>query len=230
MASRASSQAFRSDRNALDLPVAALAGLAVAFAAFTIPADLFSDLVGASGLAEILPAAQPPLGTTARIATAAAGSLTMFGLAFMLLRWLDRFAVQAPARPVAGAGPKLRKRDVHPDAPAVRPISASLELGEPAPPVAVKRTPSPAPPAVEAPSPAAVERASPPEAPIVEPSPPRPASLTELMARLERGLSDRRDSPKPQADAAAAAPQPAVNDDRLQSAIDSLQRLAARDG
>lgn len=208
MASRAFTQAFRSDRNALDLPVAALAGLAVAFAAFTIPADLLATLVGLSGLAEILPAAQPPLGTTARIAAAVAGALTVFGLAFLLLRWLDRFAVQAPARPVAAPSPKLRKRDIHPDAPAVRPISAARELGEPAPPVAAKRTPPPAPPAFELP-------------------PAKPESLTELMARLERGLAGRRDDPRPQAD--EAAPRPAVNDDRLQSAIDNLQRLAARD-
>lgn len=219
MASRPFS-AFRSERNALDLPVAALAGLAVAFAAFAVPADALAELVGATGLPNLLEAAQPPLGTTARIALAAGGSLTVFAAAFLLLRWLDRFAV-APARPVAAAaqGPRLRKRDAHPDAPACVPLSATRELGEPAPPLSVRRKSDAIPPA-----------------PVVEPTPPavepaKPESLSELMARLERGLERRARSAAPKAASPAEAPQvfPSASDDRLQSAIDSLQRLAARD-
>ncbi len=238
MASRPFS-ALRSERNALDLPVAALAGLAVAFAAFAIPADVLAELVGASGLPNLLEAAQPPLGTTARIAVAAAGSITVFAAAFLLLRWLDRFAV-SPARPTLAADPKprLRKRDAHPDAPARVPLSAIRELGEPAPPLSVRRSEPVVPEPVE-PEPASsvaaprqaesifsvpVEPAAA-TAPAVEPA--RPESLTELMARLERGL-ERRARPAP---STPDAPQvfPSATDDRLQSAINSLQRLTERD-
>ncbi len=209
---------LRSERNALDLPVAALAGLAVAFAAFAIPGDVLAELVGASGLPNLLDAAQPPLGTTARVAVAVAGSLTVFGAAFLLLRWLDRFAV-APARPTIAAEqkPRLRKRDAHPDAPACVPISATREFGEPAPPVSVRRDADPIP---------VVVPVADPTPPAVEPA--KPETLSELMARLERGL-ERRTAPK--TPAASDAPQvfPSPSDDRLQSAIDSLQRLTARD-
>lgn len=224
MASRPFS-ALRNERSALDLPVAALAGLAVAFAAFAIPGDLLAELIGASGLPNLLEAAQPPLGMTARIALAAGGSLTVFGAAFLLLRWLDRFAV-SPARPteVGEQKPRLRKRDAHPDAPARVPLSAIRELGEPAPPLSVQRKAGPVAPAI----------------PAVEPTPPpvaesvMPETLSELMARLERGL-ERRTAPKPASANPVPAPDytpqvfPSASDDRLQSAIDSLQRLTARD-
>ena len=268
MASRPFSQSFRGDRSALDLPVAALAGIAVAFAAFAVPSDVLAELIGATRLPEILPAAQPPLGTTARIALASGGALAVFVLAFLLLRWLDRFAAApakpatvAPLRPASIEAPKLRKRDSHPDAPAVRPISAIREFGEPASPIAVKRRPTIEPepePARESEvarhepaEPIAVERM-----PMLEPEPGparlssvarpepaepdksaeplRPPSLSELMARLEKGLAERRTEPAAaEADVPAARPAPQVfpeaGDDRLQSAIENLQRLAARD-
>lgn len=260
MASRPFST-FRSERYALDLPVAALAGLAVAFAAFAMPSDVLAELIGVTRLPEVLPAAQPPLGTTARIALASGGALTVFALAFLLLRWLDRFAATAPAaRPAPAEGPRLRKRDGHPDAPAVRPISAIREFGEPASPLAVKRKAS-AEPDAEGSAPVAREPATEPEPvlpvaalrrladdgerPPVEQAEPaagpiaaepiRPPSLTELMARLERGLAERRAAGSAEGEASAPADRPKpqalpdAGDDRLQSAIESLQRLAARD-
>ncbi len=251
MASRPFSS-FRTERYALDLPVAALAGLAVAFAAFAVPSDVLAELIGVTGLPEVLPAAQPPLGTTARIALAAGGALTVFALAFLLLRWLDRFAASAPAvRPAPAEGPRLRKRDGHPDAPAVRPISALRDFGEPASPLAVKRRAEPAeavefpepfapapiaePPAAFAEPPAAVAFAEPaepaePPQPAAASEPIRPPSLAELMARLERGLAERRSEPEPEPAARPSPPVfPEAGDDRLQSAIESLQRLASRD-
>ncbi|MGQ0590116.1 MAG: hypothetical protein ACT4N8_11405 [Sphingosinicella sp.] len=205
------------DRNALDLPVAALAGLSVAFAAFTIPADLLAEAVGASGLPNLLEAAQPPLGTTARIALAVAGALGTFFAAFLLLRWLDRFGARpapriAPAAESEAESPRLRKRDTHPDAPARRPISATRDLGEPAPPQPVASWLD-------------VELEAPAPAPAAEA--PASSSLTELMGRLEAGLARRATAaPAPEA---APQPAPSASDDRLQSAIESLQRLTARD-
>src|SRR5437868_4294368 len=124
-------------RNAFDLPVAGLAGLAVAFLVFAMPAELLARLVLASGLPHLLAAAEPPLGFKARALLGIAGAGAAFGLAFLLLRLLDRSG--RPRKPVwpeasVEAGPRLRRRDVHPDAPVCRPISASRDLGEPAPP------------------------------------------------------------------------------------------------
>lgn len=221
-------------RNALDLPVAGLAAMAALFVAFALPADLLSDLVGASGLPSLLAAAEPPLGLTARIAIGLVGALATFGLVIALLRLLDRSGLDAD-KPVRAPAPapdidealKLRRRDSHPDAPVRRPISATRDLGEPAPPFSPRAVPPlPDPVAVAI----AVEAPAPPPEPEPAPEPAEtPSSLPDLMERLERGLSRRAGR------SAAAAPEapppqvfPEAADDRLQSAIDSLQRLAAR--
>ena len=211
-------------RNALDLPVAALAGLAVAFVAFAMPADLLTGLVESSGLPAILAAAEPPLGFKARTGVGLAGGLAAFALGFALLRLIDRTGLERPKRAEAAGDdmPRLRRRDVHPDAPVRRPISAARDLGEPAPP-----QPAPA----QAPAWLAEPEAAP--APAPAPTASAPASLDDLMARLEQGLARRRSRqifapPQPQTQPAAPQPFPMAGDDRLQSAIDSLQRLAAR--
>jgi len=239
-------------RNALDLPVAALAALAVGFLAFAMPSDLLTELVGASGLPSLLSAAEPPLGFKARIGVGLVGALTMFGLVFVLLRLLDRTGLDTP-RPAAesdappeieSAPPRLRRRDFHPDAPAPRPIWAARDFGEPAPPIpppswlaaaepeAALPMPEPEPEPEPVPREAEPEAALPAPEPEPEPVPTAagPASLAELMERLERGLSSRRARPAPASPYPAAAPQvfPEAGDERLQSAIDSLQRLAAR--
>jgi hypothetical protein len=217
-------------RNALDLPVAALAALAAAFVAFALPGDLLADMVGASGLPSLLAAAAPPLGLTARIAIGAAGALATFGLVILLLRLLDRSGLDMRVAGTPEAeedAPRLRRRDAHPDAPGCRPISAARDLGEPAPPVRPRDA-----------APAWLAPADPVEAPAAEPEPeavPEPvaadpaSNLAELMARLEQGLARRSGRPAAAA-AAQASPQvfPEASDDRLQSALDSLQRLAAR--
>lgn len=210
-------------RNALDLPVAALAGLAIVFVIIAVPGDFLSTIVNGTGLPSLIPAAAPPLGLTARICVAIGGALGSFGLVFLLLRLLDRSGfekVSAP-RPVGidEEAPKLRRRDVHPDAPGRRPISAARDLGEPAPPEPPRSTPPPIWLAEAPPEPVAEPE------PVVAPEPAPASSLGELMERLERGLARRESRP-----AAATAPQvfPEARDDRLQSAIDSLQRLASR--
>src|SRR3712207_1802515 len=82
-------------RRSLDLPVAAFAALSVGFVAFAMPGDLLANLVETSGLPSLLPAAQPPLGNTARIAVALAGAIGAFALVYLLLKLIDR----APSRP-----------------------------------------------------------------------------------------------------------------------------------
>lgn len=207
------SSLFRlSGRSAIDLPVAALAALSVAFVAFAAPADLLGALVALTGLPALLPAAAPPLGATARIAIALGGSAIVFALVLALLGWLDRFA--APPRPRAASesdSPRLRRRDLHPDAPAVKPVSAARDLGTFE--VAAATAPEPAP------------AAEPEPAPVAFVLPEATDSLPNLMARLEQGLARQASAPAPR----TAAPRPAgPANDRLQSAIESLQRLAAR--
>jgi hypothetical protein len=156
-----------SSRSALDLPVAALAAVAAAFAAFAMPGDLMTGLVEASGLPNLLSAAAPPLGLKARIGVGLIGAAGAFGIVFFLLRLLDRSGLEPrraakprrapkPSRevleldePVEEEAPRLRRRDFHPDAPARRPISAVRDLGEPAPPQPPVASPWP-----EAPAPA----------------------------------------------------------------------------
>lgn len=210
-------------RNAFDLPVAGLAALAVAVFAFAVPADLLGRAVEASGLPSLFAAAEPPLGFKARAILGLGGAFAAFGLVLVLLRGLDRIGAEkmAFAPDAEGDMPPRRRRDVHPDAPARRPINAARDFGEPAPP---------AEPAPGAPTPFWLA-----EADAVEPEPEpaaEPASLAELMERLERGLAHRRSR---QASAPAPHPQPSppqlfpeAGEDRLQSAIQGLQRLAAR--
>ncbi len=214
-----------SGRSAIDLPVAVLAALSIAFIAFAAPADLLGALVASSGLPAILPAAAPPLGTTARIAIALGGSAIVFLLVLALLGWLDRFATPSRSRfvsepDVASEAPRLRRRDAHPDAPAVKPVSAARDFGsfEAAPELPVA-------PVTELEPAAAIEAAPPALSPAFV-LPEATDSLPNLMARLEAGLT-RREAVPPRR--AAPDPRPAgPANDRLQSAIESLQQLAAR--
>src|SRR3546814_3477289 len=119
------------------MPMAALAALSVAFVAYAMPDPLFADAVAASGLPSLLPAAQPPLGTTARLAVVAPAAIVAFLLTWAVLRALGKGS--SPVRreqdvEEAGMPPlRLRRADVHPDAPLRRPLVAGLELGEPMP-------------------------------------------------------------------------------------------------
>jgi hypothetical protein len=215
-------------RNAFDLPVAGLAAVAVAVFAFAIPGDLLGEAVAATGLPSLLTAAEPPLGLKARAAIGLVGAVAAFALVFFLMRRLDggtKAPVPVPLAVGEGEMPKLRRRDSHPDAPARRPILAARDLGEPAPPARASTPVWLAGPEVEI--------AVAPEPAPTEPAPPVEASLSDLMARLERGLAQRRDRQvfaRPLEPQSAPAPQvfPEAGDDRLQSAIDSLQRLAGR--
>lgn len=225
-------------RSGIDLPVAALAALSVGFVAFAMPADQFAATISATGLPSVLPAATPPLGTTARALAVAVAAIATFGLVLALLRLLDRRPAEPERRPVRGGGmfdedgesgpPRLRRADSHPDAPARRPILAARELGEPdfAPPHEARERgqapapdfefplPPPEPEIFASPAPLAEVAPEPYPAPDPASAPAAPAqtsedsSIPDLVARLERGLG-RRQQPAARSPAPAAAAQPA---------------------
>src|SRR5947209_6833963 len=119
----------------LDKGVAALAALSGGFFVYAMPESLFSRVVAASGLAQFVAAAQPPLGMKARLAAVAAIVVLAYAFVGLLMRALDgigrgaRTAADAPIE--AEAPPRLRRADAHPDAPSRRPILAGRDLGEP---------------------------------------------------------------------------------------------------
>ena len=126
--------ALHGGRNSLDVPVASLAGLAVAFLSFAAPADLLAGLVVATGLPDVIPAAAPPLGFNARIALVAGGAMGAFTLALLFLRLLGRLGRREEEGIATDIEPpRLRRRDIHPDEPSRPPLLAVHELGEPEP-------------------------------------------------------------------------------------------------
>lgn len=96
--------------------------------------SLIEAMVLASRLPEVLPAAAPPLGVTARILMAlmmgGLGGILGAIIAYRMARTKPEPRERKRKATVADEPVKLRARDVHPDAPARRPISASEELGE----------------------------------------------------------------------------------------------------
>ena len=211
----------------LDLPMAVLAALAVGFVAYAVPAALLADAVAATGLPSILPAAAPPLGATARLSLVTAGALAAFLGTWLLLRALGgRAPIRLRAEPEAiPAAPRLRRADLHPDAPAPRPLRVDLEFDEPE-----AAEPDEA---EEIGSVTVAETAR-----VEEPLPAPPLDLDiptigELMQRLEAGLVQRRTEPSASARPAAPARPTPVSandavDERLRGALDELQKLVAR--
>ncbi|MFL6845145.1 MAG: hypothetical protein ACJ8ER_09725 [Allosphingosinicella sp.] len=191
---------------AFNTGLAALAAVSAGFVAFAMPEPVLSGLVQATGLPHLLPAAQPPLGDTARLAVVGAALLFAFAGVWLLMSALDRLPArratpQAEPEPEA---PRVRRADAHPDAPARRPLLAARDLGEPleleeameAPVVEAQVADEPVAetehrplPAFLVPQPAEAELE--PEAEEVEPEPlpesesePGPVPLAELADRL----------------------------------------------
>ncbi|SOB86530.1 hypothetical protein SAMN06297144_1636 [Sphingomonas guangdongensis] len=111
--------------------VAILAGTAVACALLFVPIDLIEGVVSRSGLPALFPAAEPPLGSTARMALAITlgsgiGAVAWFALTLL---WGDAAATPAPVQ--AAGVPVLRRADAHPDAPPRPPLLATRDLGDP---------------------------------------------------------------------------------------------------
>ena len=135
MATLPNSGARSSGGQSLNLAMAGLAAVALAFFTFAMPDDLFSSLIARSGLPGLIAAAEPPLGMKARGAVIAAVAVLVFVLVLLLFRAIDRISAR-PARAAADAAeaeaeaPRLRRADAHPDAPARRPLLAGRDLGD----------------------------------------------------------------------------------------------------
>lgn len=121
----------------MNLPIApivgAMLGAGVAATCALMPAATLESLVMSSGLPAVLSAAEPPLGTTARLMLAggAGGLVALFGW-FALFLILGSRGVTLGKVPVADeAVPVLRRADAHPDAPARAPLLATRDLGTP---------------------------------------------------------------------------------------------------
>ena len=258
-------------RFSLDLPMAGLAALSVAFVAYAMPDAFFADAVAGTGLPAILPAAAPPLGQTARLSVILAAALGTFVLIWLVLRAIgsrpSEPSVRARPAEVPADPPRLRRADFHPDAPSRRPLFAGLDLGEPAEAETsdLPRFLRPEPveeaeeaqdwleltdaemvqpeiediPHVETYVEEAAEAEALPEEEIVlvpdaVPADEGMASIAELMERLEQGLQRR------QLRVTRAAAEPVIEavpfddsvddpvDARLRSALDDLQKMAAR--
>ena len=191
---------------AFDAGLAAFAAASAGFVAFAMPDPLFSALVETSGLPEIVAAARPPLGDTARFATVAAAILGTFAAVWALMALLSRGPARREAEPEPVIQvPRQRRADAHPDAPPRPPLLARdlgepLELDEIAPEPAVEtpfeeaeHRPLPGFLVPQEPEPEAVAEAEPVEAqaePVAEvrPEPEAdPVPIGELAARLPEG-------------------------------------------
>ncbi|SCW56378.1 hypothetical protein SAMN02927924_01385 [Sphingobium faniae] len=135
--------------------LAALGGGGAALAMLSMPVGLVETLIASTGVSEILPAAAPPLGMTARLGLALFAALMAIGIIGVMRREGRLLALEHEGRSdgVRGAGkmgfalsrltafarrrerssdrfgePVLRRADAHPDAPARAPIFASRDF------------------------------------------------------------------------------------------------------
>jgi hypothetical protein len=198
----------------------------------------------------IVPAAQPPLGETARLLVAAVAGAFASALVWLVLRSIGKkpSAPKQRFEPVEiDVVPTIRRADAHPDAPARRPIFAALDLGEPIEPE-VEREPCFAPVVEEEEEEVSVAEADYPcFTPIEESEQTEELELSEeaaqpayeqdsiphLMQRLELGLlrRERKAQGGGEASPVWSSPAPAETDridERLRGAIADLQRLATR--
>lgn len=239
--------------HAIDAPVAAFAGISVAFALFAMPPELFTEVSGLPGMSPLLAQGTGDPGLQ-RLIAAGAGALIVFAAVFLLLRGVDRVGRRPRTqrrRHAEAKAPRLRRRDLHPDAPAPRPIRAGRDLGEPETALPIWLADAEGTGAAAEPDAASEpdeqqeqqeqeDRPEPPPmlqtveaAAVPGPSAPIGESIPALLARLEQGLADRRREHSHTGGGENRAIRPVFPDGadaRLKSAIESLQRLAARHG
>ncbi|MDR6853299.1 hypothetical protein J2Y54_002819 [Sphingomonas sp. BE123] len=107
------------------LALAGVAGACAVVASLALPTALLEDLVLRSGIAAFVPAAEPPLGLTARLC------LGLFsGGLVTLIAWMGLSAVMAwresrdTDEPEGERRPTVRRADAHPDARPREPLRA----------------------------------------------------------------------------------------------------------
>jgi hypothetical protein len=83
-------RARRRGLGAADYGLALFAAAATGFAGHAMPDPVFAGLVGAAGIDAWIPAAQPPLGATARLVAVAATAAAVFAAILLLMRALNR--------------------------------------------------------------------------------------------------------------------------------------------
>lgn len=127
-----------SRRKRLNLPVAPLIAGGVAAITATVfallPGGILDNLVLDSGIAAVIPAAEPPLGFTARalLVLIGGGGLGLIAwFALYLLIGTRSIAILGSDVSKTADVPVLRRADAHPDAPARRPLFANSDLGTP---------------------------------------------------------------------------------------------------
>ena len=207
----------------MNLPVAPLAalvlGVAAAAGVAVMPTPMLESLVSGSGVPAIVAAAQPPLGTTARLAIAggagaAVALVSWFGL-FVLLGTRGLSVARREAETVR-AVPVVRRADAHPDAPPRPPLLATRDLGTPFLEVTARDV-------IEEKAPEPLFQANHVVAPPVEPAPPvehlppveqdLPLDLDQPLSAFDPGAIPDAPMPPPvQLPPLRRAPRPAVFD------------------
>lgn len=127
------------------LPIAGglVAGLAVVALVFSSPAEALESWVRQAGIAALVPAANPPLGSTARLLLALVGGGCAAAIVWsaLFLLWGTGGLLAPRARRSDEDLPEIRRADAHPDAPPRRPLNAAeLEVPIVPPPPPEERT------------------------------------------------------------------------------------------
>jgi hypothetical protein len=217
---------------AFDAGLAALAALSAGFVAFAMPDSLFSNLVETSRLAELGPAAQPPLGETARFAAAGAAFLLTFAAVWALMAALGRPpASRKPEAEPEAQAPRLRRADAHPDAPARRPLLAR-DLGEPLdlegfPEAVADEAPPASAEAEHRPLPAFLVPQAPESEPVAEAAP-EPGEAEAQWDEPEPQWTSFEPKPEPEAEPLPISTLAAQLPDAEEESDQSLSQLASR--
>ena len=120
---------FKLGSSLLDMAMAAFASGAVAFFTFMMPAEILARIVVVGSQ------------TGRYLFSGAAAIVTFLGVS-LLLRALSKAPVARDAEALAADPVRLRKADMHPDAPSCTPLHAGLELGVPLDEMAVDHDPA----------------------------------------------------------------------------------------
>lgn len=202
-------------------PVGAVVAGACAAAVFAlVPAAMLEDWVWRSGIPALIPAAAPPLATTARAVLALAGAALTASVTWSALYLLVGPGGLLAPRTSASAVPVVRRADAHPDAPPRPPMTAA-DLGTPLMEVAASPPPVRAVPADLDQPLSAFDPAAIPDVPLTPSAPVAP------LARVALAPGERIDTyvltPPP-----PSVPRAARREDAKPQARPSIEALLAR--